>query len=310
MVSSNVSFTGQTNGAGDLSALHLKLFGGEIITSFNTTTVFQDKQMIREIANGKSAQFPATGKITAGYHTPGVEITGTAINHNERVITIDDLLLSSVFISNIDEAKNHYDVRSPYTEQLGEALGQAFDTNSAQVGVLAARAAATITGQSGGGEVTSANVRTVGADLSSAIFDAAQALDEKDVPDKERYCFVLPAQYYLGAQTTSLLNKDWGGAGDISMGTFNSLAGITIVKTNNLPATSVTTGPTAYQGVFTNVAALVMQKGAIGTVRLLSLALESEYQIAKQGTLMVAKYAVGHGILRPHCSVEINVTAN
>jgi len=94
------------------------------------------------------------------------------------------------------------------------------------------------------------------------------------------------------------------------MGTFESLAGIKIVKTNNLPATSITSGPSAYQGVFTNVAGLVMQKGAIGTVRLLSLALESEYQISKQGTLMVAKYAVGHGILRPHAACEINISAN
>jgi len=55
MASANVSASGQINGAGVLDALQLKLFGGEIITSFNTNTVFQDKQMIREIANGKSA---------------------------------------------------------------------------------------------------------------------------------------------------------------------------------------------------------------------------------------------------------------
>ncbi len=303
-----VTYGGQANGAGALDALQLKLFGGEIIASFNASTVFQDKQTIREIQNGKSAQFPATGKITASYHTPGSELTGSGtMKFNERVITIDDLLVAHEFIANIDEAKNHYDVRAPITEQLGDALAQAFDKNVAQVGVLTARASATITGQDGGSVITSASSRTDGAALSAALFGAAQKFDEKNVPERDRYAFLLPAQYYLGAQTTSLLNKDWGGAGGIATGKFESLAGLMIVKTNNLPQTVIATGPSAYQGTFTNTSCLVLQKGAVGTVRLLNLALESEYQISRQGTLMVAKYAVGHGILRPPCAVEIKV---
>jgi hypothetical protein len=31
----------------------------------------------------------------------------------------------------------------------------------------------------------------------------------------------------------------------------------------------------------------------------------SDYHIVNQCTLFVGKYAVGHGILRPECSVEI-----
>jgi hypothetical protein len=268
---------------------------------------FRDKQTIREIQSGKSAQFPATGKITAAYHTPGSEIVGTTINQNERVITIDDLLIADVFISNIDEAKSHFDVRSEYTNQLGDALAQAFDTNSAQVGILAARASATITGQLGGSAITSANVRTVGADLSAALFDAAEDLDDRDVPEMERYAFLLPAQYYLAVQQTDLINKDYAGLGSIAAGVVDSVAGLKVVKTNNLPQTNITTGPSAYQGDFTNTAFLVWQRGAIGTVQLMSLAMESAYDIRRQGTLMVAKYAIGHGILRPHCAVEVKV---
>jgi len=48
-----------------------------------------------------------------------------------------------------------------------------------------------------------------------------------------------------------------------------------------------------------------MQKEAVGTVKLLDLAMESEYDIRRQGTLMVAKYAMGHGILRPECAIEL-----
>jgi hypothetical protein len=35
------------------------------------------------------------------------------------------------------------------------------------------------------------------------------------------------------------------------------------------------------------------------------MGMESEYDIRRQGTLMVAKYAVGHSPLRNKCAVEI-----
>ena len=37
----------------------------------------------------------------------------------------------------------------------------------------------------------------------------------------------------------------------------------------------------------------------------MDLAVESEYDIRRQGTLMVAKYAMGHGVLRPESAVEL-----
>jgi hypothetical protein len=48
-----------------------------------------------------------------------------------------------------------------------------------------------------------------------------------------------------------------------------------------------------------------MQRECLGTVKLLDLAMEQEYQISRQGTLMVAKYAMGHGVLAPQAAVEI-----
>jgi hypothetical protein len=48
-----------------------------------------------------------------------------------------------------------------------------------------------------------------------------------------------------------------------------------------------------------------MSRASVGTVKLLDLAVESDYLIQQQGTLVVAKYAMGHGILRPECAVEI-----
>ena len=57
-----------------------------------------------------------------------------------------------------------------------------------------------------------------------------------------------------------------------------------------------------------SVRALVMHKDAVATVKLLDLSVESEYQIQRQGTLIVSKYAMGHNVLRPAMAVAI--TAN
>lgn len=305
---------GQVNGAGATDALFLKLFSGEVLTAFETASVTRDKHMVRTISMGKSAAFPATWKVTGGYHTPGAEIVGQTSNVNERVITIDDLLISSVFIPNIDEAKSHFDYRSIYSNECGVFLGTNWDKNVLQVGLLAARASATVTGANGGTSLTSTTTlyRTSATDLVAGHFAAAQALDEKDVPQgQQRYSFLKPAQYYLLASTptTLLVNRDYvADNGDFSKGQMGEVAGIKLVKTNNLPTTNVATGPTAYQGDFTKTAALIMTDAAVGTVKLLDMQSEMDYDIRRQGTLIVAKYLMGHGILRPECAVELKTT--
>lgn len=315
MADAIVSRLGQINKAGDAKALFLKVFTGEVMTAFaeNNTVLQYVKQ--RTIASGKSAQFPVLGKALAQYHLPGAQLLGAGIGAAEVVITIDDLLLSQAFIANIDEAMNHYDVRSSYSVEMGRVLANTLDRHLLQMAVLAARSVARIAGEDGGSVITDASAATVSSNLIAAIFAAAQKLDEKDVPDTDRVCFLKPAQYSMLAQDTKVLNKDWGGAGVYSDGKILRIAGVDIIKSNHVPSTNVTTGTLLagtgdkYIGNFTTVAGVVMQREALGTVKLLDLAMESEYQISRQGTLMVAKYAMGHGVLAPQAAVEIRTAA-
>lgn len=304
---------GQVNGAGATDALFLKTFSGEVLTAFETASVTRDKHFVRTISHGRSAAFPATWKVTGGYHTPGAEILGQASNVNERVITIDDLLVSSVFIPNIDEARNHFEYRGAYSRECGVFLGTNWDRNILQVGLLAARASATVSGAFGGTSLTSAGTlyRTSATDLVAGHYAAAQAMDEKDVPEgQRRYSFIRPAQYYLLAQVNDLVDKDFNNNnGDRSKAKVLQVAGIELVKTNNLPNTNVTTGPTAYQGNFALTAACIMTDQAVGTLKLMDMQTEMEYEIRRQGTLVVAKYLMGHGILRPECAVELRTTS-
>jgi len=296
--------------------LFLKLFAGEVITAFDEANVMKDLHMSRTITSGKSASFPATWKTGAGYHTPGTQLLGgQTVKHNERVINVDDFLISDVFVAKIDELKNHYDVRSEYTKQMGAALAKSFDKQTQQVAVLAARSAATVSGGNGGSRLVNASAATDATVLTNLCYTAAQTFDEKDIPDDGgRVLVVKPAQYYMLLTNKDLLNKDYGVAnGDYAKGRIETAAGIDIVKSNNVPSTNIAAATAGenntYFGDFSATVAICFHRSAIGTVKMMDLAVsktddDGDFMTQYNGTLLVAKYLMGHGILRPESAIE------
>ena len=261
--------SGQANSTGSSVALYLKVYAGEVLTAFEQASVTMDKHVVRSINSGISAQFPLVWKSTAPEYayinasgdtgTTANKLDGTAIHKNEKVISIDGLLVADHFVNNLDEAMNHYDVRSIYAKEAGIALGTEWDQNILQQGVLGARSAALVSGASGGTVQTLAGYGTSGSDLAAGMFDGAQKLDENNVPENDRYMFVKPAQYYLMAETTAVLNRDWGGSGTYADGTVLRVAGIHIVKTNNLPTTDLSAGgAAAHRGNVATTVGLIM----------------------------------------------------
>ena len=313
MANATVSRIGQVNGANDVNALFLKVWSGEVLATFMRENKMLGMTQVRSISSGKSAQFPVIGTTSASYHTPGNEIVGTSVKHNEKTVNIDDLLVSSAFIANLDEAKSHYDVRSIYTSEMGRALANTVDKNLLQLAVLSAQASSTITGGNGGTQITDADANTNATSLIASIFECAQALDEKDVPSEDRFCVVKPDIYYQIVQNDKILNRDFGanGNGVYSDGTVIKVAGINIVKSNTA-VTAYADNSSAVSGTNNTynvdaqyVVATVFHRSAIGTVKLMDLGMESEYDLRRQGSLMVAKMALGHGILRPESATLI-----
>lgn len=311
MANATPSRSGQANLAGDPKALFLKVFSGEVLASYNTKTVMADKIRTRSIQSGKSAQFPAIGKIGAEYHTVGAEIVGSNVEHGERVITIDDMLISHTFIANIDEAANHYEVRSEYSRQIGDALAQTFDRNLLSLAVKEARtpSAATVAGMGQASQVALGATPTT-TNIIDGLYGAAETLDVADVPEDERFAIVTPAVYYALVQDDKLVNRDYvSNNGDYADGKILRVAGMPIVKSNNLAidhtATTGVPNLAKYDVDASATKALVLHKSALGCVKLMDVASEAEYDIRRQGTLMVSKMAVGHGVLRPEGIIEL-----
>ena len=313
---------GKVNAGGSEDALFLKVFAGEVLTSFERASKTQGADMERSITSGKSATFPVMGRVDASYHTAGEEITGSDINHNEKVITINDLLISSVFLSNIEEAKNHWDVRSAYSQEIGRALAFTKDKHILQTIGQAAQGSANVadTSYASGTVLTntgiaSATASTAANAMIDSLFDAAKQLDANYVPSEGRKCFMRLEEYYKLANATNEVNVDFSGKGSIADGKVLKIAGIELVPVANFVSSNVnsgvdqgsaTAGGSNPQAVdLSNYVALVSHPSAVGTVKLMDLGVEKEYDIRRQGTLMVAKYAMGHGVLRPEAAVGI-----
>ena len=301
--------------AGD-NAMFLKVWAGEVLTAFRKSTVFEALHKVRTISSGKTAQFPIIGLNSASYHTPGNQIIGNQQKVAEATVNIDDKLISSVFLPDIDEAKNHYDVRSQFSAEMGNALAYTYDKNVAAVIAKAARTATNFNTDLPGGTrikiVATSKAAITGAQLATALFAAAQKMDENNLPEGDRYCCLAPAEYYKLVQETTVINRDWGGQGAYADGTVLKVAGIDIIKSNHLPTTnrSAASGENnAYDADYTKSVALVWNPMCAGTVKLMDLKMETtggDVHALWQGTFMVASMAVGTGILRPDCAIEIH----
>jgi len=230
--------------------LYLKLFSGEMFKGFQHNAIARDLVMRRTLTNGKSLQFIYTGHTKAEYHTPGNSILGDSNNAPpvaEKTITVDDLLISSAFLYDLDETLSHYDMRSEISRKIGYALAQKYDRLIFRAITRGAREASPIkkTGyiEPGGtqirvGSTTSAADAYNAGNLVTAFYDAAAALDEKGVSQDGRVGVLNPRQYYALIQdigSNGLVNRDvqgtalQGGEGVVE------IAGIKIYKSMNIP---------------------------------------------------------------------------
>ena len=241
---------GQSNSTGDARALYLKLFSGEMFKGFQNNTIARDLIMKRTLKNGKSLQFIYTGRTKSEFHTPGNSILGNSDGAPpvaEKTITVDDLLISSAFVYNLDEVLSHYDLRSEISRKIGYALAEKYDRLAFRAVARGARQASPITKtgfvEPGGtqirvGSTTNDSDAYSSSALVSAFYDAAAALDEKGVTSDGRVAVLNPRQYYELIQavgSNGLVNRDAQGTALQSGNGIIEIAGIKVYKSMNIP---------------------------------------------------------------------------
>jgi hypothetical protein len=294
-------------------ATALKLFSGEVFNAFNDATIFKGLVRNYSLRGGKSKQFLFSGKLTAGYHTPGTPILGDdGLKSNEKTIVMDDLLVASQFVYDLDEVLSQWNTRSEISKQIGEALAVHYDERIARVLAGASTEAAPVTGQDGGFEVNIGAANTNNAQaIVDGFFEAAAVLDERSAPQDGRCAVLSPRQYYslISSVDTNILNREIGNTqGDMNSGKgLYSIAGIRIYKSNVLAGLYGTTPTPAagenntYSTDCADLAGLIFHKEAAGTVEAIGPSIETtsgDFHVQYQGDLIVGKLAMGAASLR------------
>ena len=317
---------GLTQGGADYDskyATYLKIFSGELFKAYESACIAKGTVQSRQLKNARAAQFIFTGRMTADYHQPGTPILGSGDPPvAEKTIIMDDLLVSSAFVYNLDETLAHYSLRGEIAAKIGHALAEAYDKKIFRTIAKAAREAHPITAAPGpepGGSVIKlgANNAFSAQHIVDAFFEAASILDEKNLPKNGRTAVLSPRQYYalVSQVDTNILNRDFGN----SQGNLNSgeglyeIAGISIRRSNNLPflagsVARVDGENNDYSGDFSAHCGLIYQKDAAAVVEAIGPQVQTtsgDVSVMYQGDIILGRLAMGCGTLNPAAAIEL-----
>lgn len=342
--------------SGDDTDVGLAMFWGTVLETFRAKTLLWNSVegefgvgsdaappvvSGKVISSGKSWEFPIIGDDpTPEEHTPGVELLGQDVALDKDTITIDKINVAHYDIAGDHTQLSHFDVLAPFARKLGRSLAIQFDKRLIQLGVLAARTAASTGFHSGGNKIIRVAASeavayptdaTGHANLSSDIADLATAMDEDNVPEEGRYLLVTPyiRQVLTQGASTQFFDKDLSNNNPNSLvqRIIGRIHGFNVLTpTNHLPSTVISTGPSKYQGTFSVTAdpgqpvVLAMcgaEEGsaavgyvAAGDERLNPIYSYRMYDERRNTTFMKAQMMNGADVLAPWCAGVIEVESS
>jgi hypothetical protein len=315
-VNSNPSRPGLREGGTDALELFLSTRGQEVLTAYGAELKVAGTILSQSLKGAKDAKFMAFWNADVQYHTPGVEITGGQVASQDVTVSPDQKLISSVFVSDEDEALFDLDVRSPYTDAMGRAMAEHYDANVARMIVKSSRQGALFAGDSGGSALTNAAFATTATTLFDGISQAKETMDGKKVPvNSQPVRAILPtAQWYLLARSDKNLNRDFnGGVANIQKHTLTTIDDIEVIKSNNLNSvfgandSANAAIPSAYRIDLTNTRGAVYTPYAAATAVVFDLGFQFVPQPEKQGNLLISRRMVGTRPLRSKTAVELKI---
>lgn len=288
---------------------------GEVLASFEKSTIMEGKYNLRKLTGKKSTRFEHVGGIGAYYHKAGDHVKGLNVAAEKSEITLDRPLMSSFFTDDFEESMLHFDARKEYTRKMGEVLAQKYDRNILMKEILAARCANKLAEYDGGTVITdtglaSADIAIRVNAFAKAIITARKELKKKNVTG-QIYCITDPDMYFDVIEHKELLNKDYGEVGSYAEGEIFKIGGVVITAHNYLPNVDAQDVAEVefydeYHGINCTGTKMVMfTKDSVGVLRGGDVSIKMWDADEYEGTWTRAKLACGMGVLRPECAIEV-----
>ena len=264
----NLTRSGRALDSSDASALFLKVFAGEVLTAFERTSVMMPRHMVRTIANGKSASFPVMGRALAQYLEAGSSLDDQrkAMHHNEKVINEIANLCKKDITANI-----------PTTDTiLGTGTGTGF-----------------VVGENTGDAA-------YGTKVLNALIRARAEMTKNYVPASERVFVCSPDTYSALLMALMPSAANYQALFNPETGKLMPVAGFEIVEVPHFGQSAAgLKHPLAASLDKAGLQGIAFHRSAAATVKLKDLAMERARRTEYQADQIVAKYAMGHGGLRP-----------
>lgn len=287
-------------GTPNLSQLDIdRVYSGEVLSAFINKTIMEKFVNVKTLTHGISMRFPVIGvgkKEDVKTHVAGQEITIGTKSAGEVVITIGDVEYDSVFIDNKQAKVLDFEITSPFTKALGQALAQKLDTvlfkllYTAVTDVVLSKGVA---GQPDGSYVENTAIASAttkqeqGDAIIDSIFEMNAKMDVNNVPSEGRVFVCDPMKWWAVSQGTKTRSSDFqskNGGIDIFNMDVIWIGNTMVIQSNNLHTANDFVG-------------YLFTADAIGLVKFISVITESKYMMERMGNLILSKYCYGAGIL-------------
>ncbi len=260
----------------------------------------------RSITGGTGAQFTIEGReddvdTNVVSHTAGTEVNITAGTVDEIVINLDRPQYVARRIDDWDAAVANYDVMAMNQRQVGSKLMNVVDRKAVAAVALSALGATNVVVNNGSNTTVvntaiagGATAEAKGDAICEAIFAATASIREND-DYSDLYVILSPTNYSLAVQSKKAVNADWtNGNGGFDSGVVAQVGGVTLLQTNNMPATA-------------NLEAIVFGYQAAGIVKLWDVSADviDDPQFLKAKRLQ-GYFSNGMAPLRPQSACQIH----
>ena len=304
------------------SAFIRELWSDEIVATYKANLVMPNLvvTMNHNKKKGDTVHVPRPVRGVASAKAVEGQVTLVATQATSSVFDIDQHWEYSYLIEDITELQADDSLRRFITDDAGYALATRVDTDLHALGALLAGASATPTvedtaygsavigdGTTPWNPAASASEGNASVLTDAGIRNVIQALDDSDVPSRERVLVVPPVEKnnLLGIErfTEQAFVGDVGGSNSIRNGRVGDVYGIEVFVSSNCAVVED-------DGANSNErAALLFQKEAMLLIEQMTPRSQTQYKQEYLGDLFTADILYGTGVLRPEAGTAIIVPA-
>lgn len=277
-----VTRPGQVGATGDIDALHIEEYTGEVEGTIARKSALNGFVSLRTVKGTSVITNFAVGESTLQKVVPGAAPDGTVNKFGKNTLTVDTLILARSIFPLLEVFQTSYDARMEVGQEHGKKIAKFYDQTFFIQAIKTAQLTApkhtgvTGAGHFGGSQSTfaGANDHLDPAKIYAQIADLFVKMETKDVDPRtdDVMIAVKPAEFYALQQSEMLVNSNYKTSNGTNIeAQLLKAYGVPVISSNNFPGGEVIAShllsnadnSNAYDGDFSKVVAVAFAPRAL-----------------------------------------------